>query len=350
MLYRFFVSHVRVSRLVATFALLIGSVIYLNAALIPPKFFSAVVALGSSQLRIVPGQPCSLQWTTEGTGFLYGYLVKGDPEPTKRLYAVFLVTNRHVIEEHVASQTVLKLQQQQQSQIIPGCPPTPAADESSIGIRLNPLQSSMEGKQFSIPIKDWFFHPDGTIDIAVVNLNTTFLRGQGLLDLFFQNDLYVANKEKLKSIGVSAGDGVFVLGFPMNLAGVQRNYVIVRQGCIARVNEMLDGASQTFLLDAFIFPGNSGGPVLLRPEITSIEGTPPQRTSYLIGIVRAYQPYTDFAISPQTKHVRVAFEENSGLAEVLPTDFIDETISAWAKDSSVKLKGRAPRRAPTLVV
>src|ERR1017187_6156764 len=121
MLFPFFVSHARVSRLVATLALVIGSVIYLNAALIPPEFFSAVVALGSSQLRIVPGQSCSVQWTTEGTGFLYGYLVKGDADPAKRLYAVFLVTNRHVIEEHVASQTALKLQQQQESQLIPGC-------------------------------------------------------------------------------------------------------------------------------------------------------------------------------------------------------------------------------------
>ena len=331
MLFPFFVSHVRVSRLVATLALIVGSVIRLNGALIPPEFFSAVVALGSSQLRIVPGQPCSVQWTTEGTGFLYGYLVKGDTDPTKRIYAVFLITNRHVIEEHVASQTTLKLQQQQQPQLLPGCPPAPDADESSIGVRLNPLQSSMEGKQFSLPIKDWFFHPDRNIDIAAVRLNATFLKNQGLLGLCFANDIYVANKEKLKSIGASAGDGVFVLGFPMNLAGAQRNYVVVRQGCIARVNEMLDGAAQTYLLDAFIFPGNSGGPVVLRPEITSIQGTSPQATSYLIGIVRGYQPYTDFAISPQTKHVRIAFEENSGLAEVLPTDFIDDTISAWVR-------------------
>ena len=125
MLFPFFVSHVRARRLVATLALVLGSVTYLNGALIPPKFFSAVVALGSSQLRIVPGQPCSVQWTTEGTGFLYGYLVEGNPDPTKRKYAVFLVTNRHVIEEHVSSQTALKLQRQQKPQIIPGCPPAP---------------------------------------------------------------------------------------------------------------------------------------------------------------------------------------------------------------------------------
>jgi hypothetical protein len=94
---------------------------------------------------------------------------------------------------------------------------------------------------------------------------------------------------------------------------------------------MLDGASPSFLVDAFIFPGNSGSPVILRPEITSISGTPPQNVAYLIGIVRSYLPYADLAISPQTHRPRVSFEENSGLAEVLPTDYIDEAITAWRK-------------------
>jgi hypothetical protein len=67
----------------------------------------------------------------------------------------------------------------------------------------------------------------------------------------------------LKNLEVAAGDGVFVLGFPTGLAGVQRNYVIVRQGCIARISEMLDGAAPGFLIDAPVYPGNSGGPVVM---------------------------------------------------------------------------------------
>ena len=291
---------------------------------------------GSPQQEVVPGQPCSVQWHTEGTGFLYGYLVEDNSDPAKRRYEVFLVTNRHVIEEHVASQIALKAQQQQQSQPIPGCPPAPTPDETSIGIRLNPLKSSTEGKQFTIPITDWFFHPDRNVDIAAVRLNGKLLREQGLLDVFFLNDVNVASKSKLKSLRVSAGDGVFVLGFPMNLAGVQRNYVIVRQGCIAGIDEMLDGVSQDYLLDAFVFPGNSGGPVILKPELTAITGTSTQLNWYLIGIVRSYVKYVDVAVSEQTKKARIAFEENSGLAEVLPVDFIDEAIAAWARTHPLK--------------
>jgi hypothetical protein len=115
----------------------------------------------------------------------------------------------------------------------------------------------------------------------------------------------------------------------MNLAGAQKNYVIVRQGCIARISDMIDGTSASFLLDAFIFPGNSGGPVILKPEMTAIGGTKAQANAFLIGIVRAYQPYSDIAVSQQTKQPRVIFQENSGLAEVLPIDYVDEAIRSW---------------------
>ena len=304
------------------------------AALVPPQFSDAVVALGSMQpiplpgQIALPGQPCV--WATEGTGFLYGSLSENDPDPSKRKYTVFLVTNRHVIEEHAATLAIAKINRTAPLPPGPNCDTEPKT-EDSISIRLNPLQYSLQGQKFDLPLKDWFFHTNPNIDIAVYPLNGEFLKEKGLLGLFFTSDQITYNKELLKSNGVAAGDGVFVLGFPMNLAGIQRNYVIVRQGCIARLSEMLDGKSPSFLIDAFIFPGNSGSPVVLKPEITSIYGTKVQSKASLIGIVKSYQPYTDIAFSPQSKRPRISFEENSGLAEVLPVDDIDETIAAWRK-------------------
>jgi len=115
----------------------------------------------------------------------------------------------------------------------------------------------------------------------------------------------------------------------MGFAGAQRNYVIVRQGAIARIGEMLDNASKSFMIDAFVFPGNSGGPVILKPELASITGTKNQNAAHLIGLVLSYKPYNDTAFSAQTRQARVIFQENSGLAEVLPTNYIQEAIEAW---------------------
>jgi hypothetical protein len=40
----------------------------------------------------------------------------------------------------------------------------------------------------------------------------------------------------------------------------------------------------------------------------------------LIGVVDAYQPYREPAISPQTQETRIILEENSGLAAILPIE------------------------------
>ena len=77
-----------------------------------------------------------------------------------------------------------------------------------------------------------------------------------------------------------------------------------------------------------VFPGNSGGPVFLRPETTALQGTNPHMASKLIGVVHAYLPYFDAAISQQTGRPRVIFEENSGLARVETVDGILEACSA----------------------
>jgi hypothetical protein len=102
----------------------------------------------------------------------------------------------------------------------------------------------------------------------------------------------------------------------------------VRSGTLARVRDLLARTSKIFLVDAFVFPGNSGGPVILKPEAIAIEGTKAQIAPYLIGIVQAYVPYQDVAVSLQTGRPRVIFEENAGLAAVHPVDFIEETIAA----------------------
>jgi len=271
-------------------------------ALLPPAFVNSVVAIGHEQ-PVPPGPP---GWVTEGSGFLYGFLVSDDPDPTKRRYEVYLITNRHVVSE-----------------------------DRMMFVRLNPKHTTDQGQVFPIPPSDdhgrptWFKHRDPASDIAGVRINPQLLTDRGIDFNFLTSDLNAADTAKLKDLGVSAGDPIFVLGFPMNLAGQQRNYVIVRPGAIARVSDLIESAVPVLLIDAHVFPGNSGGPVILQPSVISIEGTKSNNTAYLIGVVRAYIPYVDVAISPQTQRPRVTFEENSGLAEVVPVDRINEAIKAW---------------------
>jgi hypothetical protein len=82
---------------------ILSFVVAAHAALLPPYFLDAVVALGSRQIAVLPSQSSRDEWVNEGTGFFYGYLVGDDPEPAKRKYEVYLVTARHVVQRHLAT-------------------------------------------------------------------------------------------------------------------------------------------------------------------------------------------------------------------------------------------------------
>jgi hypothetical protein len=98
---------------------------------------------------------------------------------------------------------------------------------------------------------------------------------------------------------------------------------ILRKGIVAKTEK------DELLLDAFIFPGNSGGPALYSSFLGAVLPirVPGQLSGdFVIGLVDAYKPYQDVAISQQTGRPRVSFEENSGLAVIVPADAIIKLV------------------------
>ena len=274
-------------------------------ALLPPGFMDAVVALG------VMGPDGTFRGTA--TGFLYGNPTGELDESGESLFSIFLVTNRHVIEgvEELAS-------------------------------RFNQSMST-ESRMYPIPLRDpdnsirWTVHPDPNCDVAVIPINAKLLGEDGIHYKWFRgDDQHTLSIEQAREIQISEGDGVFVLGFPLGLSGEECNYTIVRQGNIARIRDWLYGNSQTFLIDASVFPGNSGGPVILRPAVTAINGTTANKRAYLIGMVSSYIPYEDVATSRQTGRPRITFVENSGLGVVVPMNVIQETVSLAIEKANYK--------------
>lgn len=120
---------------------------------------------------------------------------------------------------------------------------------------------------------------------------------------------------------ISTGNGLFVLGFPMGISGRTKNFVIVRKGIIAHVDqEVLEEGY--YFIDASAYPGNSGGPVIIKPEALSISGTGDNLSSGLIGVINAGVTYSDIAVSKQTGEPRIVFNEQTGLVKVVPIEFI----------------------------
>lgn len=238
----------------------------------------------------------------QATGFLYGQFER-QLEDNRKEYRVFLITNRHVFD---GARTAF--------------------------LRFNPAAGG-SAREFPIDLVDesgkpcWFSHDDADIDVAGIGINGPVLQEQGIHFSVFQSDEHTAPLVKAGELGISEGDGVFLLGFPMGLVGASRNVVIVRQGSIARIRDCFDSASKPFLIDCSVFPGNSGGPVVSRPEITAIQGTKSASAAFLIGVVSGYIPYEDVAVSVQTGSRRLVFQENSGLGIVFPVDYIQQVVT-----------------------
>lgn len=269
-------------------------------ALIPPFFIDTVIAIGK---QTGAGGAIHKQWI--GTGFIYATFQNVNAaDPSKSDYKIHLVTNKHVLQ-----------------------------NQENIIIRFNP-QNGQAATDFSLDLKKadgsfvWTGHPNSNVDVAVIGLNAQMLIDSGMKFSYFKSESNILTKQDMIDHQVSEGDFIYVLGFPMGMMPSDRQHVIVRSGIIARIRDVFENRNSSFTIDSLVFPGNSGGPVIIKPETTSIQGTTAMKKAALIGIVKSYIPYTDVAVSQQTGKARITFEENSGLANVETVDKITETITA----------------------
>ena len=144
----------------------------------------------------------------------------------------------------------------------------------------------------------------------------------------------------LERKAVDAGAPLLVLGFPLGLRSASQSNPVAKHGVVARSD------SDGLIADVLVFPGNSGGPVLYVPQLKvgAPLSSPLVNQEMLIGMVINYIPYIEPAMSAQSGRPRVVFEENSGLANVVPTDAMVELLES----SDVReLDGALPTAQPS---
>ena len=259
-------------------------------AIIPSSFLNAVVAIGVAV-------PEGKKWI--GTGFIVGR--KETDNPIFSTY--YLVTNKHVVE------------QQQQ-----------------VYVRFNSLGGQLV-KDYIIDLLDnngkplFSAHPQKEADVIAIQLYPQTLINDKSIWGSFDLDDHSLTLEQMQKTGVDEGSLIYALGFPMNLVDEIKT-PICRLGCISRIIDafILKEKYPVYLVDAQTFPGNSGGPIVNRPEHMPITGTPGNDKANLIGILSAYIPYRETLYSRQTGRDRMIQEENSGLTIVHPVDRIKEVV------------------------
>ena len=199
-------------------------------------------------------------------------------------------------------------------------------NESELIIRLNRLNH--QGMQtFRADLSrnrksGYFEHP--TADVVVMLASWKKLNIRGIQWETFTAGQNVFTRQDAYEAGLSEGDGVFILGFPIGWVAGKQDYPIVRHGVLAQIQGWLNREHDTFLLDGSIFPGNSGGPVVTKPQTEAVVGTQTIPKSWLIGMTSAYK------INPG-----IAERENADLGIVIPMETINETIQIAMRTLSI---------------
>lgn len=271
-------------------------------AIIPEFFMNAIISIGI----VLPSG--NKNWI--GTGFIVGRREIDDPN----LSTHYIITNKHVV-----------------------------ANQQRICVRFNSLGGTFI-KDYDIDLYDanqcplFSVHPNKDTDVIALQIIPQALIDDKSIWGSFDLNEHSLTLEQMKTTGVEEGSLVYALGFPMGLVD-NIKAPICRLGCISRITDtfLLKDGTPIFLVDAQAFPGNSGGPIISRPEYVSICGTPANTKAHLIGILSAYLPYNDKLISQQTGEIRMIQTENSGLTIVHPVDRIKEVVEIeWQRTEKLR--------------
>ena len=176
-----------------------------RAVLLPPRFLSAVLAIGTHR------PDGTKSWIASGV--LYARVTEAG-----RIRPVF-VTNKHVIDGLRSAHVRIN----------------PEADGPAV--ELNVVLQDNSGSPY------WFPHPDPDVDIAVTPVDLDHLQTQGLDFAFFQPDTAI-KLDQLRERRVSEGDDIYVLGFPLGITGDERSRVGPGSGldlCTAAGQSSADG-------------------------------------------------------------------------------------------------------------
>lgn len=229
-------------------------------------------------------------------------------------YRVFLVTNRHVIEDGV---TTFRVNRQ--------TPVHPAY-----------CRETSEG--------DWYFPSDSNIDLAILPM----IQFPPSLDFVHIAASLMLNVDDVKHLDLRIGDDVAMIGRHRSYDGVSLNVPSTRFGHISQFPgiEMEDERKRkqsAFLAQIPSMPGYSGSPVFLVQNLTEkhaeygevIARRGGAHDIRLLGVNKGHLPYyaPTYLSQSAARNEALTAEINSGVAMVVPAWHLRETITEYLSKS-----------------
>lgn len=268
-----------------------------EAMRVPDEWLSAVFFLGSDVHR-----KGAVETRYRGTGFYFSMENEVDPS----LDRLYLVTAKH---------NILGARQ----------------DSGPLYIRVNTEDGA--SAKTTLAKKNWVFHKDPTIDVAVLSVDFRGPEDGPRLEYAYVHSELCLSDETATDYIVGIGSDVAVVGLFAQREGVKRNIPIVRAGVIAAMpGEPIDDGTgppyRAYLAELLSIGGLSGSPVFVLPDAGRQHRHPSERIgdrirthtewnqpAFLLGLVRSHwdeAPLEPYANLPRGEWM------NRGIAAVTP--------------------------------
>lgn len=265
-------------------------------------FFTTVYIAGRGQTG---------QWT--GTGFVVRYEIDAGTVDV-------LVTNKHVLAG-AAELDVRFVQAGEDGQPLPQATQTTITDFGS---------------------ESWLGHPDDEVDVAAMFLgpvvNQMHEQGRSPFYKAFSADLMLTS---LKADDLDALESVTFVGYPNGLFDTQSFLPIARRGQTATPIQANYRGAPAFLIDASVFGGSSGSPVILFDRglyQTREGGTVVGSRLILLGVLAAVHVRQTGGVVQDLPTRQIAvFDEALDLGIVFKASAIHESVELLLSRSGMRL-------------
>lgn len=189
------------------------------------------------------------------------------------------------------------------------------------------------GQRFQLNIDEfpaaWFYHPDETVDLAIVPLRPLERAARALgVELYYQAVDSRRIPDAAAVRGFDALEEILFVGYPSGVWDQTNLTPILRRGTTATPLELDFEGHKQFLIDAAVYPGSSGSPVFVLRNDPSRPHLPNGRRIWFAGVVAA---------------VFFREETNQLVPGPVPAQTASPTVSAEMIDLGLVIKSESVR-------